>query len=41
MDEEPKCTEEKRGSLHGQKSELIEVEDDVYLRHSSSLIYGS
>nr|XP_055243070.1 minor histocompatibility protein HB-1 [Gorilla gorilla gorilla] len=27
------------GSLHVWKSELVEVEDDVYLRHSSSLTY--
>ncbi|XP_037595880.1 minor histocompatibility protein HB-1 [Cebus imitator] len=40
-DEEPECKEEKRGSLHVRKSELSEVEDDVYLRHSSSLTYGS
>nr|XP_016808324.1 minor histocompatibility protein HB-1 [Pan troglodytes] len=26
-------------SLHVWKSELVEVEDDVYLRHSSSLTY--
>uniref|UniRef100_A0A2K5CE34 Histocompatibility minor HB-1 n=1 Tax=Aotus nancymaae TaxID=37293 RepID=A0A2K5CE34_AOTNA len=35
LKESPHC------SLHVWKSELIEVEDDVYLRHSSSLTYGS
>ncbi|XP_030677532.1 minor histocompatibility protein HB-1 [Nomascus leucogenys] len=39
LEEQPECREEKRGSLHVWKSELIEVEDDVYLRHSSSLTY--
>uniref|UniRef100_A0A2K5I8Y7 Histocompatibility minor HB-1 n=1 Tax=Colobus angolensis palliatus TaxID=336983 RepID=A0A2K5I8Y7_COLAP len=40
MEEQPECREEKRGSLHVWKSELVEVEDDVYLRHSSSLTHG-
>ncbi|XP_023043538.2 minor histocompatibility protein HB-1 [Piliocolobus tephrosceles] len=40
LEEQPECREEKRGSLHVWKSELVEVEDDVYLRHSSSLTHG-
>ncbi|XP_054343122.1 minor histocompatibility protein HB-1 [Pongo pygmaeus] len=39
LEEQPECREEKRGSLHVWKSELVEVEDDVSLRHSSSLTY--
>uniref|UniRef100_A0A2I3MZW3 Histocompatibility minor HB-1 n=2 Tax=Cercopithecinae TaxID=9528 RepID=A0A2I3MZW3_PAPAN len=39
MEEQPECREEKRGCLHVWKSE-VEVEDDVYLRHSSSLTHG-
>ncbi|XP_063562046.1 minor histocompatibility protein HB-1 [Gorilla gorilla gorilla] len=39
LEEQPECREEKRGSLHVWKWELVEVEDDVYLRHSSSLTY--
>uniref|UniRef100_A0A2K5Z7D8 Histocompatibility minor HB-1 n=1 Tax=Mandrillus leucophaeus TaxID=9568 RepID=A0A2K5Z7D8_MANLE len=39
MEEQPECREEKRGCLHVWKSELVEVEEDVYLRHSSSLTH--
>ncbi|XP_050648925.1 minor histocompatibility protein HB-1 [Macaca thibetana thibetana] len=40
LEEQSECREEKRGCLHVWKSELVEVEDDVYLRHSSSLTHG-
>nr|XP_037866100.1 minor histocompatibility protein HB-1 [Chlorocebus sabaeus] len=40
LEEQPECREEKRGCLHVWKSELVEAEDDVYLRHSSSLTHG-
>ncbi|EHH54619.1 hypothetical protein EGM_15498, partial [Macaca fascicularis] len=40
LEEQSECREEKKGCLHVWKSELVEVEDDVYLRHSSSLTHG-